>query len=462
MPLRSEASPEPFAHNQASTAVLQNRAFVELSRVLAGGEPAVLSSALPLIVRGAGVPSGALFGTSEGELSFLAADGVPLKLRAYLEEPGFSGAADFIAQRALRLRRTIIDAHVFGEGATAGSSTALEEAAWQSGLAVPILSGGNGIGVLLVGARTGAAGGTTVTFLEAMANLLGAALGAKAESRAASPQTIMCAACVAPVAESLGALGREVAAQHAALREVSMRGATGEVDALLGHTRALDRAFRRLGEAVLHLPGGECLRSRRPTSMATIVDAAVHAARPALAVAHAELSVVCAPSCDFEGDPELMTLAVRHLVVNAAEAFTDAVEISGAVSGRRCVRVCVRAEGANATVHVEDSGPGVPHDLRARVFEPSVSTKGPGRGLGLAVARNVVEAHGGWMELGTSDLGGTRVSVFVPARSSPLLDELRKAPTVPQMVAPSIARRAMTRPDHFVTESGLVRKGARE
>lgn len=444
MSLRSEVSPES-THQQASTTILQNRAFVELSRVLAGGEPAVLSTALPLIVRGAAVPSAALFGASDGELTFLAADGVPLKLRAYLEEPAFSGAPDFIASRALRLRRTLIDAGVFGESATAGSATALDEAAWASAVAVPILAGGDAIGVILAGARTGAAGGNTITFLEAMANLLGAALGAPVRGGAATLPTLTCAGVVAPVVETLGALGREVAAQHALARQLGFRpDAPPEADALLGHARALDRAFRRLSDAVLHLPGGDGLHSRRPTSMTTIVDAAVHSARPALASAHAVVSVVCAPSCDFEGDPELMTLAVRHLVVNAAEAFVDAVEAAGVPSGRRSVRVCVRTEGSNATVHVEDSGPGVPHDLRARVFEPSVSTKGPGRGLGLAVARNVVEAHGGWMELGASELGGARVSVFVPARSS-ALDELRRAPTVPQMLAPVPPRRLLRR-----------------
>lgn len=461
MLLRSDVLPESSAHNPGSTAVLQSRAFVELSRVLASGEPAVLSSALPLIVRGAGVPSAAVFGAADGELTFLAADGVPMKLRAYLEEPAFTGAPDFIARRALRLRRTIADTGIFGDATTAGLAAALDEAAWQSGVAVPILSGTEAVGVLVAGGRHGAAAGAVV-FLEAMANLLGAALGKPSARRTSSgPSKGACAGCVAPVIEALGSLGREVAAQHAVVRDLCLRPeAPPEADAILGHTRALDRNFRRLCDVVLRLPGGECLHSSRPTSMATVVDAAVHAARPALAAAGAELSVVCAPACDFEGDPGLMTLALRHLVVNAAEAFADTVELAGAPSGRRCVRVCVRTEGPNATVHVEDSGPGVPHDLRARVFEPSCSTKGPGRGLGLAVARNVVEAHDGWMELGASDLGGTRVSIFVPARSS-ALDQLRKAKTVPQMPAVVTTRRRSPVPDDLVTESHLVERGAR-
>lgn len=439
---RRELTPESSAFQQASSAFLQNRAFVELSRVLSAGEPAVLSTALPVIVKGAGVPSAALFLAENAELSFLAADGVPLKLRAYLEEPGFNGGDDFLARRALRLRRTLIDADVFGRSSTAGAAGALDEAAWQCGIAVPILSGGDAIGVLLCGARTGAAGAATVAFLEATANLLGAALGSPAPRRAARGPSLVCAGCLSPVIEALAVLGRDIAAHHGLLRDLSLRpGALPESDALLAQGRGLDRAFRRVSEAALHLPGGDCLHAHRLVSMATIVDAAVHAARPALALARAELSVVCAPSCDFEGDPELMSIAVRHLVVNAAESFSSVLEPAGAPSGKRAVRVCVRAEGRNAAVHVEDSGPGVPHDLRARVFEAAVSTKGPGRGLGLAVARHIVEAHGGWMELGVSDLGGACVSVLVPARSS-TLDELRKAPTVPQMPAATAPRPA--------------------
>jgi signal transduction histidine kinase len=457
---RSDVSQESSAHLQASTAVLQNRAFVELSRVLVSGEPAVLSSALPLIVRGAGIPSAALFATSDGDLTILAADGVPLALRAYLDEPAWTSAPDFIARRAARLRRTIIDARVFGPSAPPELNTALEEAGWQGGVAIPILAAGEMLAVILAGARAAGTGGATVVFLESMANLLGAALGRPSGRRGPFLPPVAFAACVTPVVEGLGALGREVAAQHGLVRDLSQRpGAPPETDALLGHTRALDRNFRRLCDAVLHPPMPEATNGRRPTSMATIVDAAVHASRPALAAAGAELSVVCAPACDFDGDPALMTLAVRHLVVNAAEAFTDTIEAIGAPSGRRCVRVCVRTESGNAAVHVEDSGPGIPHDLRARVFEPSVSTKGPGRGLGLAVARNVVEGHAGWMELGGSDLGGARLSIFVPARSS-ALDQLRRMPTVPQMPAQSTTRRRV--PDELVTESQLAMRRPRE
>ncbi len=434
MPHPSIPSSDPPPRSPSSTTVMQNRAFIELSRVLASGDSAVLSTALPFVVHGAGLPSGAIFTFARDELSFVASEGVPLRLRAYLEEPAFSGAPDFLARRAVKQRRTVIDAAVFGADASAGAEAARDEATWQCGIAVPILTGGACIGVLLAGSRTGTIDGGTVSFLEAMANLLGAALGKPSiRGPVAGPSAIACAGCVALTSEALAGLGREVAIQHGLLREMCFRpGAPAEADALLSCSRAMDRSFRRVSDLVLHMPLSTCAHGKRPVSIPSVVDIAVHAARPALQSSRAELEVACAPACELEGDSDLLAIAIRHIVTNAAESFISTPDRSVIPTARRVVRICVRTEGPNAAVHVEDSGPGIPTDLRARVFDGSVTTKGPGRGLGLAVARHIVTAHGGWMELGVSELGGTRVSVLVPARPA-ALQALRTAPTLPQV-----------------------------
>ena len=431
-----DAGPDTSARGHGPNVVLQNRAFLELSRVVSAGEPAVLSSALPVVVRGAGVPSAAVFGLSHDEVVLVAAQGVPLKLRAYLEEPAFSGAPDFIARRALVQRHSVIDTDVFGSAATPGAVTALEEAAWQSCIAVPVRVGGVPIAVIVAGARTGAASGSTVAFLEAAANLLGAALGKPtAPPPAPEPRDATCPGCIGNALEALSTLGREMAAEHALVQRMCLReGAPAESEGLLARLRSLERAFRRLSDVLLRLPAKACGHGTRPSSMVSVVDAAVHAAEPALATTRAEVEVVGSPACDFEGDPEMISLALRHLLINAAESFAEHETPAGLPSGRRRVRVCARYEGACAVVHVEDSGPGVPIDLRPRVFDPGVSTKGACRGLGLAVARHVVEAHGGWMEVGTSELGGTRMSLHVPVRSA-ALETLRRATTVPRMPA---------------------------
>ena len=187
------------------------------------------------------------------------------------------------------------------------------------------------------------------------------------------------------------------------------------------------------------MPLAVCSHGKRAVSVPGVVDVAVHAAQPALASARAELEVVCAPACELLGDADLLAIAIRHIVVNAAESFQGTRGHVGTPSAPRLVRIVVRTEGPSAAIHVEDSGPGIPTDLRARVFDPTFTTKGAGRGLGLSVARHVVAAHGGFLEIGTSELGGTTVSVRIPARAAALM-ALRTAPTLPQVPIPGARR----------------------
>jgi two-component system sensor histidine kinase PhoQ len=67
---------------------------------------------------------------------------------------------------------------------------------------------------------------------------------------------------------------------------------------------------------------------------------------------------------------------------------------------------------------VLDDGPGIPADERARVLERGqrADQRRPGQGIGLAVAQEIVTAYGGSLELGTSGLGGARVTVLLPGR----------------------------------------------
>src|SRR5437867_1131396 len=96
---------------------------------------------------------------------------------------------------------------------------------------------------------------------------------------------------------------------------------------------------------------------------------------------------------------------VRTPLANAAEA---------APSGGEVALAAAAADGA-VEIAVADSGPGVPPELRARVFEPFFTTRPRGTGLGLAVARQIVEAHGGRIEVGERTGGGARFTLRLPA-----------------------------------------------
>jgi two-component system NtrC family sensor kinase len=99
-------------------------------------------------------------------------------------------------------------------------------------------------------------------------------------------------------------------------------------------------------------------------------------------------------------DPDQMTQVLANLLINAQQA------LEGEPQPRR-VNLSAVADGDSVVIEIADNGPGVPANLRSRVFEPFFTTKkmGSGTGIGLAVSRGLVEAHGGSLTLATSDRG---------------------------------------------------------
>jgi signal transduction histidine kinase len=76
--------------------------------------------------------------------------------------------------------------------------------------------------------------------------------------------------------------------------------------------------------------------------------------------------------------------------------------------------VRVQVDGATAVMEVEDEGPGVPAELKARLFEPYVTTKAQGTGLGLAIAQRIAQEHGGRLEVFDGATKGARFRLSVP------------------------------------------------
>ncbi|NMO23365.1 HAMP domain-containing protein [Pyxidicoccus fallax] len=104
-------------------------------------------------------------------------------------------------------------------------------------------------------------------------------------------------------------------------------------------------------------------------------------------------------------DRDQLTQVLVNLVKNAEEAMADK---GGAL------RVRVKGIDADAIIEVEDSGPGIPPEHRARIFEPYFTTKEGGTGLGLAIAARILQEHGGKLDVGGEPGQGARFSMVLP------------------------------------------------
>jgi signal transduction histidine kinase len=102
---------------------------------------------------------------------------------------------------------------------------------------------------------------------------------------------------------------------------------------------------------------------------------------------------------------DLDSVQIQQVLLNLAGNAMDAMMQS---SGRR--ELIVRAEkkgDSQIQVSVEDSGPGISPEVAARMFDPFFSTKAQGTGMGLAICRSIVEAHGGKLWATAAPQGGT-------------------------------------------------------
>lgn len=108
------------------------------------------------------------------------------------------------------------------------------------------------------------------------------------------------------------------------------------------------------------------------------------------------------------GNRVYLDAALGNIVGNAAEAAGSSILIVAGISGKSGL------EGREILIVIEDDGPGIPESLGDRIFEPFVTTKKTGTGLGLALAYRIITSLGGNIVAGKSQLGGARMAVTLP------------------------------------------------
>ena len=122
----------------------------------------------------------------------------------------------------------------------------------------------------------------------------------------------------------------------------------------------------------------------------------------------------------IDGDSDLLHRAIFNLILNAAQAIGD----------RGTIQVSIRAatpdnapgdvipESGAVRLVIEDDGPGMPADVRDRIFTPFFTTKPRGSGLGLPVVHRAIEAHRGVVLVDSSPGSGTRFTIILPRTQS--------------------------------------------
>jgi PAS domain S-box-containing protein len=171
------------------------------------------------------------------------------------------------------------------------------------------------------------------------------------------------------------------------------------VERIAAITRDL-RAFGRPDDARLE-----------PVDVRRAVDSVLKLMRKDLE-ARARLVLAYQPAPPVMANEARLAQVVLNLLMNAMQSLQQGR------SDRDEIAVSTRTQGSEVIFEVADTGPGVPAEDRERIFEPFVTTKGEGTGLGLFVCRNIVRGLGGRIDVTDRPGGGALFRVTLPAASS--------------------------------------------
>ncbi len=149
--------------------------------------------------------------------------------------------------------------------------------------------------------------------------------------------------------------------------------------------------------------------SREPVSVNALLEQVAQWLRPALGQ-NTRLTIRTeAPELRVCVNAPSLVSAILNLTTNAMQAAAGELGIE---------LLARRGPGGEAQILVSDDGPGIPAQLRERVFEPFFTTRARGTGLGLAIVKSIVEAHGGSVRLDAAPRRGASFIIELPAESS--------------------------------------------
>jgi two-component system sensor kinase FixL len=142
---------------------------------------------------------------------------------------------------------------------------------------------------------------------------------------------------------------------------------------------------------------------RSPTEVVTLVKAtaALLSQDPALQEVDVEIDGTSRP---VPADPDMLRIVFQNLLINSGHAM----------QGKGKVRIVVQNVDTNCRISFVDDGPGIPAEVREKIFMPFFTTKARGSGLGLPTAKRLIEAHNGEIVIECPPAGGTEVVIRLP------------------------------------------------
>jgi len=135
-----------------------------------------------------------------------------------------------------------------------------------------------------------------------------------------------------------------------------------------------------------------------------------------------QIEAIVAPSepCVVDGDQVLLQQVLVNLLVNAMDAMAEIPQ------ARRRITISTDVRAAQVAISVRDAGTGVPEQVNSMLFTPFVTTKANGLGIGLAIVRTIVDAHGGTIDARNNPEGGSTFTVTLRR-----LETLKRRPGPP-------------------------------
>jgi signal transduction histidine kinase len=156
-----------------------------------------------------------------------------------------------------------------------------------------------------------------------------------------------------------------------------------------------------------------------------LIGAVLAMARPELVSRGVVVTAIVQPGLPpLLADPVQVQQVLLNLILNACEAMSES-----AADGRTLLVTAASSGERNVRISARDAGTGIPPAMLARLFEPFVSTKSEGLGLGLSISQTIVASHGGRIWAENNADGGATVHCELPA-------------VVASEVAPPVRRRA--------------------